>query len=190
MLRMLHEIPEDFQWAFDFRRLHATWTRHGSHFRGRLRLAPDPSRELDAILAQLGCDLSARPDMELAIENSFRNYRDLDPLFARMRTRARDDDAKRLAQLITALENALRVTPILKGATNDKSRHAQGRSTVRRGGDCGLYRLLSAAGVPPSWARPFAGRKLGGTWISSKRALDRYFDLNAPRKGQPPFPKN
>jgi hypothetical protein len=30
------------------------------------------------------------------------------------------------------------------------------------------------------------GRKLGGTWISSKRALDQYFDLNAPRKGQPP----
>jgi hypothetical protein len=34
------------------------------------------------------------------------------------------------------------------------------------------------------------GRKLGGTWISSKRALDQYFDLNAPRKGQPPLPNN
>jgi hypothetical protein len=68
------------------------------------------AESIDAILEQLGCDLSARPDIELAIENSFRNYRDLDPLFARMRTRARDDDARRLAWLITELENALRVT--------------------------------------------------------------------------------
>jgi hypothetical protein len=68
------------------------------------------AESIDAILEQLGCDLSARPDIKLAIENSFRNYRDLDPLFARMRTRARDDDARRLARLITELENALQVT--------------------------------------------------------------------------------
>ncbi len=70
-------------------------------------MPPTRAESIDAILEQLGCDLSVRPDIELAVENSFRNYRDLDPLFARMRTRARADDARLLAQLITDLENAL-----------------------------------------------------------------------------------